>query len=204
MLRKNNRPIDEILLDLVLCWVIPGKTHVLICCLNCKLYVRMGIILLILFSKQPSDFLSIQIFWQSMESHTANLLLHQMLWLTNRLCWTQISLCKAFWKQQSMYGFLSFLLHQILCCLKFNASSNPWCRQVSFIEDWWLDKKTRQKVSRQNFFCGFVNKREQLSDRPALTPRLVLAIASQTALRCVFLGKSESGSLIKDHLNHVA
>ena len=28
----------------------------------CKLYVRMGLILLILFSKQPSDFLSIQIF----------------------------------------------------------------------------------------------------------------------------------------------
>ena len=62
MLRKNNRPIDEVLLDLVLCWMIPAKTHVLICCLNCKLYVRMDLILFILFSKQLSDFLSIQIF----------------------------------------------------------------------------------------------------------------------------------------------
>ena len=98
----------------------------------------------------------------------------------------------------------NFMLHQILCYLKFNASSNPWCRQVSSIGDWWLDKKTRQKVSRQNFFCGFVNKREQASDRSALTPRLVLAIASQTALGCVFFGKSENASLMKDHLNHVA
>ena len=130
MLRKNNRPMDEILLDLVLCWVIPGKTHVLICCLNCKLYVRMDLILLILFSKQPSDFLSIQIFWQSMELHTTNLLLHQMLRLTNRLCWTQISLCKVFWKRQSMYCFLSFLLHQILCFIKFCAASNLMLHQI--------------------------------------------------------------------------
>ena len=43
-----------------------------------------------------------------------------------------------------------------------------------------------------------------MSDRSALTPRLVLAIASQTALGCVFLGKSENASLMKDHLNHVA
>lgn len=57
----------------------------------------------------------------------------------------------------------NFVLHQILCCLKFNASSNLWCRQLSSIGDWWLDKKTRQKgfpPKRLLWFC----KQERTSE----------------------------------------
>ena len=56
----------------------------LICCLNCKFYVRMDLILQILFSKQVPNFLSCSNFvTKSIESHTANFMLHQILWFGN-------------------------------------------------------------------------------------------------------------------------
>ena len=43
------------------------------------------------------------------------------------------------------------MLHQILCYVKFHAASNFMIpTSNSYVVDWWLHKKMRQHVSRQN------------------------------------------------------
>lgn len=118
----------------------------------------MDLTLLILFSKQVSNFLSSSNFvTKSIKFYTKPNFMIECV----TLCWTRIWWCKAFWKQQPNYAFLNFMLYQILRSIKFYAVSNLMLhqilrsRQVSSVWDWLLDKKTRQKTSRQNSSCGF-------------------------------------------------